>query len=119
MPKGNNPISKPNKEDVARQNVQLQLVLEQTVREAKALSPVDEIGPHPGQLRDSIQLVRGDDGSFGIVAEDYYQYIASGHGTYSPNPFIEEALAANLDKLGEAWADALVDNIIKQLDQFQ
>ena len=119
MPKGNNPISKPNKDEIARRDSQLQLAIEQTIREAKALAPVDEIGPHPGQLRDSIQLIRTEDGGFGIVAEDYYQYIASGHGTYSPNPFIEEALAANLDKLGEAWADALVDNIVSQLDQFQ
>lgn len=119
MARGDKPISKPNKDEIARRDTQLQLALEQTIREAKALAPVDEYGPHPGQLRDSIQLTRTEDGGFGIIAEDYYQYIASGHGTYSPNPFIEEALAANLDKIGEAWADGLVDSIVSQLDQFQ
>ncbi len=118
MPKGNNPISKPNKAEAARRSAQLQLALEQAVREAKSLAPVDELGPHPGQLRDSIQLVQIDDG-YGIIAEDYYQYIASGHGTAAPDPFIDEAIAANLDKIGEAWADSLVEDIIKQLDQFQ
>jgi len=114
MSKGNNPISKPNKEEVAKQSAQLQLALEQTVREAKALAPVIT-----GQLRDSIELIKTEGGGYAIVAEDYYQYIASGHGTARPDPFIEEALASNLDKLGEAWADALVDNIVSQLDQFQ
>ncbi len=113
MPKGNNPISKPNKAEAARRNAQLQLALEQAVREAKSLAPVVT-----GQLRDSIQLVQIDDG-YGIIAEDYYQYIASGHGTAAPDPFIDEAIAANLDKIGEAWADGLVEDIIKQLDQFQ
>jgi len=113
MPKGNNPIQKPNKNEVAKKNAQLRLVLEQTVREAKALSPVVT-----GQLRDSISLTQTEDG-FEIYAADYYPFVASGHGTAPPDPFIEEALAANLDKLGEAWADALVDNIIEQLDQFQ
>jgi hypothetical protein len=118
MPKGNNPIQKPNKAEVAKKNAQLRLALEQTVREAKALSPVDELGPHPGFLRDSISFTQTEDG-FEIYAADYYPFVASGHGTAPPDPFIEEALAANLDKLGEAWADALVDNIISQLDQFQ
>ena len=53
------------------------------------------------------------------VVRDYYSYIASGHGTAAPDPFIDEAIAANLDKIGEAWADSLVEDIIKQLDQFQ
>lgn len=114
MARGNTPISKPNKEEVARQDVQLQLALEQAIREAKALAPVVT-----GQLRDSIQLIKTDDGGYAIIAEDYYQYIASGHGTAKPDPFIEEAIAANLDKIGEAWADGLVNNIISQLDQFQ
>ena len=114
MAKGNNPISKPNKAEVAKQDIQLQLALEQAVREAKALAPVVT-----GQLRDSIQLIKTEDGSYAIVAEDYYRFIAAGHGTASPDPFIEEAVAANLDKIGEAWADGLVDNIISQLDQFQ
>jgi hypothetical protein len=113
MPKGNNPISKPNKAEVAKRDVQLRLALEQTVREAKALAPVVT-----GQLRDSIQLVQFEEG-YGIAAEDYYPFIASGHGTAPPDPFIEEALAANLDKIGEAWAESMVEDIIKQLDQFQ
>jgi TolB-like protein len=113
MPKGNNPISKPNKAEAARRSAQLQLALEQAVREAKSLAPVVT-----GQLRDSIQLVQIDNG-YGIIAEDYYSYIASGHGTAAPDPFIDEAIAANLDKIGEAWADGLVEDIIKQLDQFQ
>jgi hypothetical protein len=113
MPKGNNPISKPNKADVARKNAQLRLAIEQTIREAKSLSPVVT-----GQLRDSISFEQTEEG-FVIYAADYYPFVASGHGTAPPDPFIEEALAANLDKLGEAWADALVDNIVSQLDQFQ
>ena len=113
MPKGNTPISKPNKAEVARRNSQLRLTIEQTMREAKSLSPVIT-----GQLRDSISFEQTEEG-FAIYAADYYSYIQSGHGTYAPNPFIEETLAANLDKIGEAWADALVDNIISQLDQFQ
>jgi hypothetical protein len=118
MPKGNNPIQKPNKTEVAKKNAQLRLVLEQTMREAKAISPVDELGPHPGYLKESISFEQTEEG-FDIYAADYYTYIQSGHGTYAPNPFIEETLAANLDKLGEAWAEALVENIISQLDQFQ
>ena len=118
MPKGNNPISKPNKAEVARRNAQLQAALQQTIREAKAISPVDDLGPHPGYLRDSISIEQTEEG-FNIWAADYYTYIQSGHGTYAPNPFIQETLAANLDKIGEAWADALVDNIVSQLDQFQ
>ena len=113
MPKGNNPIRKPNKAEVAKKNAQLRLALEQTIREAKDLSPVVT-----GQLRDSISFTQTDDG-FDVYAADYYPFVAAGHGTAAPDPFIEETLAANLDKLGEAWADALVDNIIEQLDQFQ
>jgi hypothetical protein len=118
MAKGNNPIRKPNKAEVAKRSAQLNLVLEQTMREAKAISPVDEFGPHPGYLKESISFTQTEEG-YAIYAADYYTYIKSGHGTYAPNPFIEETLAANLDKLGEAWAEALVDNIISQLDQFQ
>lgn len=118
MPKGNTPISKPNKAEIARRNSQLRLTIEQTMREAKAISPVDELGPHPGFLKESISFEQTEEG-FDIYAADYYSYIQSGHGTYAPNPFIEETLAANLDKIGEAWAEALVDNIVSQLDQFQ
>jgi hypothetical protein len=113
MPKGNNAIKKPNKADVARKNAQLRLALEQTVREAKAISPVVT-----GYLQQSISLEQTEDG-FAIYAADYYPFVASGHGTAPPDPFIEETLAANLDKIGEAWADAMVENIIQQLDQFQ
>ena len=113
MPKGNTPISKPNKAEVARRNSQLRLTIEQTMREAKSLSPVIT-----GQLRDSISFEQTEEG-FAIYAADYYSFVALGHGTAAPDPFIEETLAANLDKIGEAWADALVDNIISQLDQFQ
>lgn len=113
MPKGNTPISKPNKAEVARKNAQLRLAIEQTMREAKSLSPVIT-----GQLRDSISFEQTEEG-FAIYAADYYPFVASGHGTAAPDPFIEETLAANLDKIGEAWADALVDNIVSQLDQFQ
>ena len=113
MPKGNTPISKPNKAEVARKNAQLRLAIEQTMREAKSLSPVIT-----GQLRDSISFEQTEEG-FAIYAADYYSFVALGHGTAAPDPFIEETLAANLDKIGEAWADALVDNIISQLDQFQ
>ena len=83
------------------------------MREAKSLSPVIT-----GQLRDSISFEQTEEG-FAIYAADYYSFVALGHGTAAPDPFIEETLAANLDKIGEAWADALVDNIISQLDQFQ
>ena len=113
MPKGNTPISKPNKAEVARKNAQLRLAIEQTMREAKSLSPVIT-----GQLRDSISFEQTEEG-FAIYAADYYSFVALGHGTAAPDPFIEETLAANLDKIGEAWADALVDNIVSQLDQFQ
>jgi hypothetical protein len=118
MPKGNNPIQKPNKNELAKKNAQLRLVLEQTMREAKAISPVDEFGPHPGYLRDSISFEQTEEG-YAIYAADYYTFIASGHGTAAPDPFILETLAVNLDKIGEAWAEALVENIISQLDQFQ
>ena len=113
MPKGNTPISKPNKAEVARKNAQLRLAIEQTMREAKSLSPVIT-----GQLRDSISFEQTEEG-FAIYAADYYSFVALGHGTAAQDPFIEETLAANLDKIGEAWADALVDNIVSQLDQFQ
>ena len=69
-------------------------------------------------MRDSISFEQTEEG-FAIYAADYYSFVALGHGTAAPDPFIEETLAANLDKIGEAWADALVDNIISQLDQFQ
>lgn len=113
MAKGERPIQKPRSSDVASKNAQLQAALQQTIREAKSIAPVVT-----GQLRDSISLEQTEDG-FAIYAADYYVFVAEGHGTAAPNPFIEETLAANLDKIGEAWADSMVENIISQLDQFQ
>lgn len=68
-----------------------------------------------GKLRKSLKYETNNN-SIEIYGEDYAEFVDQGTKEIKGNEFLTDAVDNNIEKYGEAIADAVVEDILSQID---